>query len=406
MAAEKELLDELRIHRDDSSRLKTPRWLLLGISVVMVLGAGIWWQRTTRAASVRTAPVREVTGGGSARGVLNASGYVTARRRATVSAKITGKVVEVLVEEGLTVAEGQLVGRLDSATQTVNLALAEAQLNQARKALAETEARLRQAEINLRRTKSLAESGVESQSLLDTAQADYDATAGKLNELREEVSVADRLVGVRKQDMDDTIIRAPFSGVVISKDAQPGEMISPISAGGGFTRTGICTVVDMSSLEIEVDVNESYIARVHPRQRVEATLDAYPDWKIPAYVFTTIPSADREKATMKVRIKFDKLDPKILPDMGVKVAFLEMAAAGAAGASPRSRLLVPRAALRKEDGRDVVYVVQGDRLERRAVTLGNPEGDDVVIVAGLSAGAQVVVEGPQDLANTGKVRVQ
>src|SRR5713226_9203496 len=321
MAAEKELLDELRIHRDDAPRMKTPRWLLLGISVVLVIAAGIWWQRTTRAASVRTAPVREIAGGGGARGVLNASGYVTARRRATVSAKITGKVIEVLVEEGLAVSEGQVVARLDNATQAVNLALAEAQLNQTRKALVETEARLRQAEINLRRTKSLVTEGVQSQSLLDTAQADFDATAGKLNELREQVSVAERQVGVRKQDMDDTIIRAPFSGVVISKDAQPGEMISPISAGGGFTRTGICTLVDMTSLEIEVDVNESYINRVEPGQRVEATLDSYPDWHIPSKVIAIIPAADRQKATVKVRVGFEKLEPRILPDMGVKVAF-------------------------------------------------------------------------------------
>ena len=404
MAAEKELLNELRIHRDDAPRMKTPRWLLLGISVLLVLLAGFWWQRTTGAAAVRTAPVREVSGGGGARGVLNASGYVTARRRATVSAKITGKVKEVLIEEGIAVTEGQVVGRLDDATQSVNLALVEAQLNQAQKALAETEARLRQADINLRRTKSLVAEGVQSQSTLDSAQADSEATAGKLNELREQIKVAERQVGVRKQDMDDTIIRAPFSGVVISKDAQPGEMISPISAGGGFTRTGICSLVDMTSLEIEVDVNESYIARVHPRQRVEATLDAYPDWKIPAYVFTTIPSADREKATMKVRIKFDKLDARILPDMGVKVAFFEMGGPGVA--APHSHLLVPKAAVRKEDGHDVVYVLQGDRLERRAVTLGNPEGEDVTVTAGLSLGEQVVIEGPQDLASAGKVRVQ
>jgi RND family efflux transporter MFP subunit len=403
MAAEKELLNELRIHREDAPRPRTPRLLLLGISVVMVLLAGVWWQRTTRAASVRTAAVREAAGGG-AHGVLNASGYITARRRATVSAKITGKVIEVLVEEGIAVAEGQVVGRLDNATQTVNLALAEAQLNQTRKALVETEARLREAEINLRRTKSLVTEGVQSQSLLDTAEADFDATAGKLNELREQVSVAERQVGVRKQDMDDTIIRAPFSGVVISKDAQPGEMISPISAGGGFTRTGICTLVDMTSLEIEVDVNESYIARVHPRQRVEATLDAYPDWRIPAYVFTTIPSADRQKATMKVRIKLDKLDARILPDMGVKVAFLETGEPGVA--TPRSRLLVPKAAVRREDGRDVVYVVRGELLERRSVTLGNPEGDEVAVTAGLNAGEQVVIEGPSNLASAGKVRVQ
>ena len=403
MAAQKELLEELRIRRDDAPRQKTPRWLLLGIAAVIVLVTGFWWQRTMRAATVRTAPVRESSAGGSGR-VLNASGYVTARRRATVSAKTTGKVKDVLVEEGLTVRQGQVVGRLDDATASVNLALAEAQLNSTRQALQETEVRLKQANITLRRTNSLVAEKVSSQSALDTAQSDVDALEAHLNQLREEIAVAQRQVGVRKQEMDDNIIRAPFTGVVISKDAQPGEMVSPISAGGGFTRTGICTLVDMSSLEVEVDVNESYIARVHPRQRVEATLDAYPDWRIPAYVFTTIPSADRQKATMKVRIKFDKLDARILPDMGVKVAFLEESSPKAA--APHSRVLIPKAAVHNEAGRDVVYVVQGDKLERRAVTLGNPEGEDVAVTAGLSAGELVVIEGPTDLANTGKVRVQ
>ncbi len=405
MTAEKQLLEELRIDRSKGERRvpASARWILLGFSVLLVGLAAFLWQRGSKAATVRTAAVREA-GGGAARGILNASGYVTARRRATVSAKITGKVKEVLVEEGLSVTEGQIVGRLDDATQSVNLALAEAQLVQARRALEESEVRLREANIILRRTKALVAEGVQSQSVLDTAQADSDALVAKLNELREEVAVAERLVAVRKQDTDDTIIRAPFSGVVISKDAQPGEMISPISAGGGFTRTGICTLVDMTSLEIEVDVNESYIARVEPRQRVDATLDAYPDWHIPAYVFTTIPSADRQKATMKVRIKFDKLDPKILPDMGVKVTFLETPTAGQA--APRSRVLVPKTAVRREDSRDVVYVVLGDRVERRAVTLGPIEGEDVVVVAGLTAGEQVVIEGPADLAQAQKVKVE
>ena len=222
-------------------------------------------------------------------------------------------------------------------------------------------------------------------------------------------------------NLDDTIVRAPFSGIVITKDAQPGEMISPVSAGGGFTRTGIGTIVDMSSLEIEVDVNETYINRVVPRQKVEAVLDAYPDWRMPAHVITTIPSADRQKATVKVRIAFDPsagsgspraqsrgeaLDARILPDMGVKVSFLRDApAAGQAPSAPA--VIVPKAAVRSADGKTIVFVLASeDRVERRAVKIGLETGDQVEIVSGVRAGERVVVDGPQTLKDGDKVKVQ
>jgi HlyD family secretion protein len=200
------------------------------------------------------------------------------------------------------------------------------------------------------------------------------------------------------------VVRAPFDGVAISKDAQPGEMISPISAGGGFTRTGICTIVDMSSLEIEVDVSESYINRVKPNQPVEAILDAYPDWRIPAHVITTVPTADRQKATVRVRIGFDALDPRILPDMGVKVSFFNERQPETTDAPVSPRLLVPKGAVRTDAGQSIVFVVHDDRAERRAVKVGATEGEQVEIFSGLKAGERIVVEGVGTLTDGARVK--
>jgi len=399
MPAEKNLLEELRIERKEVRRGSPWRMAIALVipAILMVLTAGFFWLKTSRAPEVRTATVREEGPAGSAT-VLNASGYVTPRLRATVSSKITGKVVEVLIEEGKTVTEGQIVGRLDDSNARRDLDLAQAQLNSARRSLAETEARLRLAAVTLKRMKTLATEGVESQSTLDAAQADEEALSAHLMQQREDVTVAEQNVAVKKQNLEDTIIRSPFSGVVTTKDAQPGEMISPVSAGGGFTRTGICTVVDMRSLEIQVDVNESYIARVSPSQRVEATLDAYPDWKIPAHVILAVPTADRQKATVQVRIGFDRLDPRILPDMGVKVAFLEADVPKAAAAPVKPRVLVPKAAVRHEGDADYVYVVRGEQVERRAVRVVGTSGEELE-VTGVSRGERVVVEGPPALAD-------
>ena len=405
MAEKSDLLKELQIDRSGEKRRGAGVWLwwLLVLALLALGIGGWWWLGGQPAVAVRTATVQEVVGRANA-AVLNASGYVTARRQATVSSKVTGRIAAVMVEEGMYVREGQILARLDDSTARVNYNLAKAQLGAARQKLQETEVRLREAELNLNRTQGLTEEGVASQAALDAAQAEYDSLKARLALGREEVAVAERPVAVLAQQLDDTVIRSPFSGVVVTKDAQPGEMISPVSAGGGFTRTGICTVVDMSSLEIEVDVNESYIARVESGQRVEAVLDAYPDWRIPGRVITIIPTADRQKATVQVRIGFDQLDPRILPDMGVKVTFLGMEEAPAGDERPR--LLIPRQAVRRDNGKDVVYVVQQDRVERRAVNLGSEEGDQVAVSSGLSPGEQVVVEGPDTLADGDRVTVQ
>ena len=415
-AAEPDRLAELRIDRSDADRRPPPRgrgWIV-GLLLVAVVGAGAaWWLLRPHPVVVAAVPVVSVAPGSAGGAVLNASGYVTPRRRATVSAKVTGKVVEVRIEEGMKVEAGEVLARLDDAAARAQLALAEAQLAATRQALAETEVRLAEAEKTRRRTRELLAGGIATQADLDAAEASADALAAQLETGRQQVTVGERQVAVRRQELDDTVIRAPFAGIVVSKDAQPGEMISPVSAGGGFTRTGIGTVVDMASLEIEVDVNESYINRVQPGQRVEATLDSYPDWRIPAHVILPVPTADRQKATVKVRVGFDQLDPRILPDMGVKVAFLAAPEGGAPpgtaaadGTPAAPRLVVPRAALRKDGDADVVFVVAGDRVERRAVKPGSETTAGIEVLAGLAAGERVVTEAPATLADGDRVQVK
>jgi RND family efflux transporter MFP subunit len=408
MPNDKPALNDLRI--DDQSRDggggRTGLWVLLLVVAVTGSVLGWLWFRSHGALPVRVATVSESGGtqAGGAPAVLNASGYVTARRRATVSSKMTGKVIEVDVEEGMAVRAGQVLARLDDTTQRRYLDLAEAELAAARRQEAEIAVRLKEASQTLDRARALVRDGISGQADLDKAEAEANAYKARLDLTREQVTVQERQVAVRRSELDDTVIRAPFSGIAISKDAQPGEMVSPVSAGGGFTRTGISTIVDMSSLEIEVDVNESFINRVTPGQKVESTLDAYPDWRIPSHVIAIVPTADRQKATVLVRIGFEQLEARILPDMGVKVAFLGAPAPASAPVAPR--LLVPRAAIRTDAGQSVVYVVAGDRLERRAVRTGDTKGDAVEVLSGLAAGEQVVVEGPADLADGRKISIR
>jgi HlyD family secretion protein len=404
------LKDDLAsLHIDHSARAGSSRrglWITVLIALVVVAVAGWAWTTRVDAIAVKTTEVKAQTGGGAAAGaVLNASGYVTARRRATVSSKVTGKVLEVFVEEGRAVQKGQVLAKLDDSQVRASLAVGEAQLETARRGAAEDEARLREAELTLGRREQLVKEQVISKSELDSARAEVESLKARIAVANQQIHVAESIVSQRRTDLVDMQVRAPFDGVAISKDAQPGEMISPVSAGGGFTRSGIATIVDMSSLEIEVDVNESYINRVHAGMPVEAVLDAYPDWRIPAHVIATIPSADRQKATVKVRIGFEQLEPRILPDMGVKVSFLnQRPASDAAAAKPR--LVVPKAAVRSADGRSIVFVMHTDRVERRAVSVGSTLGDQTEVLSGVNAGERVVIEGPQTLKDGDKVKVQ
>jgi RND family efflux transporter MFP subunit len=391
-------LDDLRIKRPAAPTQGGRGGLIAaGAGLALVVAVAAWWFTRPRPLEVTTATAREIAAGpGGERTVLNASGYVVARREATVSSKVTGKVVDVLIEEGVRVEPGQVLAHLDDTNVRTSLALAQAQLDSARSGLAETRVRLAEAERDFNRQAALLQGQASSQAEYDRAEAARSALQARLTLQQSDVGVAERHVAVWHQQLDDTVIRAPFGGIVTSKNAQPGEMISPMSAGGGFTRTGICTIVDMESLEIEIDVNESYINRVTPGQPVEATLDAYPQWRIPCQVIAIIPTADRQKSTVRVRVGFERLDSRILPQMAVKVAFQEKAAAEA----PATRAVsLPRAAVREQDGRTHVFVVRDGRAERRAVMLGGPPAGDAVATAGLAAGERVILDPPAALTD-------
>jgi RND family efflux transporter MFP subunit len=403
----KEELASLKIDREARGGGSRPGLWIAFVVFLAAIAAGGWYFLTREPViDVRTAEAAVRTGAaGAPNAVLNASGYVTARRRATVSSKVTGKVMEIFVDEGKAVQRGQILARLDDSQLRAMRSVEQAQLASAQKAAAENEARLKEAELTLGRRQQLVKEKVISKAELDSAEAEVDSLKARIAMAHQQVEVAQRQLDARQTDLNDMVVRAPFDGVAISKDAQPGEMISPVSAGGGFTRTGICTIVDMSSLEIEVDVSESYINRVKPGQPVEAVLDAYPEWRIPSKVITSVPSADRQKATVRVRIAFDQLDPRILPDMGVKVSFLsEAPPTGPAGEQSRARVLVPKGAVRTVDGTSIVFVLRGDRVERRAVKLGGNDGDLIEVASGLTAGDKVVTEGVATLTDGARVK--
>jgi RND family efflux transporter MFP subunit len=391
-------LSQLKIEREPLNT-ESGRWTKWIVLLVLAggLGAGAWyWFNRERPVEVEVATVTERAAGTQA-SVLNASGYVTARRRATISSKVTGKVIEMNVEEGMEVRQGQVLARLDDSTVRAALGLARAQLEAARRAVPEIEVRLVEARTNLRRREQLQKDGLTTPAEIDQAQAEVNSLIARIDSVRQQIDVAESQVAMQQTALDDMVIRAPFSGVAISKDAQAGEMVSPVSAGGGFTRTGISTIVDMRSLEIEVDVNESYINRVRSGQPVMAVLDAYPDWQIPAKVITTVPTADRQKATVLVRIGFTELDPRILPDMGVKVTFLREAEGDAAPAA-QAVTLVPAGAVREENGNRHVFLVRQNTVERRAIQVGGTDGDRLEVTAGLKGGDVVVVAPPPELA--------
>jgi len=385
-------LSELKIdrsHVDAGGR----GWLLpVGAVALIAIIALAWTMLGGNAGGVEvvTEIARRPPSAAAANSVLDASGYVTARREATVSSEVTGKVVEVLIEEGMSVEAGQVVARLDDTIQRAQLAVGIAQLQSARAALAETEAQLRAARLERDRLRELATRELVSTSSVDAAEANYDALAARLATGRDNVTVAEKNVALTQEALDKLTIRAPFGGMVVSKNAQPGEMISPISAGGGFTRTGICTIVDMDSLEIEVDVNEAYIQRVKAGQAVSATLDAYPNWQIPADVIAIVPTADRQKATVRVRIGFREHDERILRDMGVKVAFLGSEPPPATTAE-QPGVLISRESLQEDADGDFVWRVANNKVERRSVVLGSPtDRDRVLVLEGLEAGDTIV----------------
>jgi RND family efflux transporter MFP subunit len=409
-------LSSLRIsdHKRNATR-SSFRWLwfLLGAIALTLVAVAAFALRERRPEVEVVAAQKPATGPA---GILNASGYITPRRRATIAAKITGRVTSVLFDEGTRVSEGQLLATLDDSDARRALDSAKADRDSSQAAIADYEVQLKNAEIELHRTQQLVKDGVSTQQALDSATMNADSLRAKIALAKQQVLAADARIREQQQAVDNCTIRAPFAGIVVSKDAQVGEMVSPVSAGGGFTRTGIATIVDLHSNEIEVDVSEAYIARVQQDQPVTAVLDAYPDWQIPAKVRTVIPTADRQKATVKVRISFTDAthkrlidpatEPKILPDMGVKVTFLEEEKPGAQKEKSAAVAIVPLGAVRQDNSSKFVFVVKNDTLERRAVSLGSSRGADVEILAGLQPDTMVVVKGPDSLRDGQQVQVK
>jgi RND family efflux transporter MFP subunit len=399
MSRPADLLKELSINRDtDNPKKKRRRWpIYLGAFIFVIAALGVWF--STRPTEVEIGKARSVKESGPM-SVLDASGYVTARRVATVSSKITGKVKEVLIEEGQRVAEGQVLATLESIDATAQQELSRSQLASSQSQLAEALTQLKLSERNLARQRELAAKKLVAAQSLDAAIAERDSRAARLSSLQRSVKVSQDQLSISNNGVDNTIIRAPFSGVIVTKAAQPGEMISPISGGGGSIRTGIGTLVDMDSLEVQVDVNEAYIGRVQPKMTVEAVLNAYPDWKIPAEVIAIVPTADRSKATVKVRIALNSKDPRIVPDMGVRVSFFEAAKANAA---PVSGAWIPTRALTKKGDKEVVFVVSDGKAKQTEVSVGEKRDADAMITKGLSGGETLVLGPSEKLRDGSKV---
>ena len=389
----KALLDELKIDRSEvtGSSGTSVKWI---ITLLLLAGAGyggwsMFLQPPLQALEVITILAQSPNNVKSSNSVLDATGYVIARRMATVSSKITGKVMEVLIEEGMAVEEGQLLAVLDDSINRAQLALSESQVAAAEVGIEELDVQIRQAKLNLERSRDLAASKLASQADLDSDILSVEALNARRNKSLSDIEVAERTTAIQKQFLDDMQIRAPFAGIVIAKAAQPGEMISPIAAGGGFTATGICTIVDMDSLEIEVDVNEAYINRVYPGQQAIATLNAYPDYKMPVEVISIIPAANRNQATVRVRVGFLERDTRVLPEMAVKVSFLEEVIANEIK-SDMNGVLVPKLAISQVDDQDFVWVLRGEQINRRTIVLGDDFGQQVLVVSGLEIGERIV----------------
>ena len=413
------LLDQLRIDRttDVEDDGNTRRWVLIGASAVLVLGLGAatWWflARPT-GIPVAEAVAQEARGstssGGAATGasMLDASGYVVARRSATVASKSILRVVDVAIEEGQRVREGQIIARLDDSNTRASLEQARAQLTQAEASLRASKTAFDDALPIFKRNQRQFEAQVISEQAFDGAKATYNAAEQDYNVRVRALEVARATLAVAQRYQDDTIVRAPFSGVVVTKAAQAGEIVSPSSAGGGFTRTGICTIVDMDSLEVEVDVSENFINRVRPQQPATIKLNAYPDWEIPAEVIAVIPTADRSKATVKVRVAFKQKDERVLPEMGARVSFLSTPeAAPAGGATPAAvrAVIIPTDAVQSNGDTGAVYVINGNVVERRVVRLGSRSSDGQLVLSGISSGTHVVVGNLDALTDGAKVHV-
>ncbi len=412
MSEKANLLNQLRIDRagvpENASSLK---WWLAGGTALVAISLGSWWAIAAtsgvpvRAAVAQKIDASEASAGGGGVSLLDASGYVVARRQATVSSKVAGKVVEVLLEEGQQVEKDQVIARLDDSNARAMWAQAQAQVKQADANLMAAKVAYVNAQPQYERSQKLLKTGWVSGTNFDASKASYDSARTSLLVNEQSLAVAQAALAVAQRIKDDMTIRAPFSGVVTVKAAQPGEMVSPNSAGGGFTRTGIGTIVDMDSLEVEVDVSESFISRVHSSQPATIKLNAYPDWQIPGEVIAVIPTADRAKATVKVRVAFKEKDARVVPEMGARVSFFGETKSD----SPTpvaGGVKVPAQAVQANGETGVLYVIRGDKVERLTVRLGGRNADEQTVLSGIKAGDRVAIGDLTQLSDKAKVDIE
>ncbi|MGH8181144.1 MAG: efflux RND transporter periplasmic adaptor subunit [Steroidobacteraceae bacterium] len=406
------LLHQLRIaasEREETGTSHGKWWLAGGIAVLVIAAAAALLLTRNSAIEVSEATAVAASAAAAPTAILQATGYVTAEREATVSSQIAGQVSHVYFEEGEHVHRGQVLARLDDSAQRAALEQVNAQLAATQAQLSQYQVQLAQARRDFARDQALIGQHLVSEQDFETARTQAATLAAQVQAQQRAVTVARAGVHAAQVQEDYTIVAAPFSGVVIAKAAQLGEMISPIFGGGSFEAAGIATVVDMTSLEVDVDVNEAYIHRVIPGQPATAVLDAYPDWNIPAHVIAIVPTADKSKATVKVRIAFEKLDPRILPDMGVRVSFLQEAAAQPGGPDaqslPAGTVWVPASAVVQRDGGAVVFLVQGNKAHEASVKPGESRGD-LRAVQGIASGAAVVQSPPASLNEGARLAVK
>jgi len=395
------LLDGLRLERGAPGKIPPGKKAIfvLTFGAILTVAALVYANWPARTIAVRAATAAVVAEGSGS--LLDASGYVVARRQATFSAKILGKLVAVDVEEGGRVTEGQIIARLDDSNAMAALAQSKAAALAARASLAQAQAAFADAAPNYARYRSLQAQGAMSAEAVEGRKTIFDATRTAASVAERNLAVARAMVAVAAANENDTVVRAPFAGVVTDKAAQPGEIVAPAAAGGGFTRTGIATIVDMDSLEVQVDVSESYIDRVHPGQKATVRLNAYPDWDIPGAVIAIIPTADETKGSVKVRLSIAARDRRILPQMGAHVAFL-------AGQMPRAvGVAIPAAAIVRRETRQAVFVIGDDnRVRLRFVETGTARKGTVLVSVGLASGDRVALGDLQNLRDGAKVKVE
>jgi RND family efflux transporter MFP subunit len=404
------LLNQLRIDRSEPPPLGgRGKWWAAGTAVIVLAAAGVWYFMRPTGVPITTAAARPLASGGAAgnnaTSLLDASGYIVARRRATVSAKVTGKVMKVMLEEGQRVEAGQVIALLDESNWKASLAQSMAQLQQAEASVASAQTAFDDAKPIFERSEKQKAAAVISAQSFDESHAQFNVARNNFLIAQRGLEAARAGVDVAQRNLDDTIIRAPFAGIVTEKAAQPGEMVSPISAGGGFTRTGIGTIVDMDSLEVEVDVSENFINRVKPQQQVTIKLNAYPNWEIPGSVIAAIPTADRAKATVKVRIAIGLKDPRIIPEMGARVSFLSEAQPAATENAVQSGVVIPSDAVATNGSASIVYVVRGTTVERRAVRLGGNTNAGQIVIDGLEAGNTIALGDLSRLSDGARIRI-